>query len=183
MIFFYLCVLLSITPIATHTSDEYIYIKKAVSPDVGHALDHANGYTVSQHHANNIDCIIHDIKKLWQDPEIIHNCGNLFIGDSDNIFITIRDNTTSATLGCIQIGSDKNTTLGVYQLAVEKNHRKKGFAQLLMHMAENYAATIKCSQILLLVRKDNEKALSFYSKYGFLKETENNNQDKVLSEK
>lgn len=169
---FYINLLLSIISIATYASDEYIYIKKQISSNIKHSLHIPNGYTISQYDASNINHVIPTIKQLWQDPEITYNCGNLFVGSNDSVFITIKDNKTLSVLGCIQIGSDKDKTLGVYQLAVEKNHRQKGFAHLLMNMAENYATTIKCSQIILLVRKNNSKALSFYTKCGFSEESD-----------
>lgn len=144
-------------------------IEKKVSPDFRHTLHLPDGYTISQYDASNINYVMPGIEELWQDPEIIHNCGGLSIRDEDNIFITIRNSRTQSVCGCIQIGSDKDKILGIFQLAIERNHRSKGFAQLLMKMAENYAAAIKCSQLMLLVRKSNTKGLSFYSKYGFEK--------------
>ena len=60
-------------------------------------------------------------------------------------------------------------TAQIANLAVNRKYWRKGFAKELMQKAIETAVHEKCENITLEVRVSNERAISLYEKYGFMK--------------
>lgn len=55
----------------------------------------------------------------------------------------------------------------VYYLAVDAQHRGRGFARAIMGELERALLALGCPKLNLLVRLDNERAVGFYERTGY----------------
>jgi len=57
----------------------------------------------------------------------------------------------------------------IYNITVHPGHRRKGYAKILLEEAERLAISRGANVMRLEVRDDNDIAISFYERYGFVR--------------
>jgi len=84
----------------------------------------------------------------------------------DDSFFAVAVGDSSQLLGFIILRrmADEGELL---QIAVEKDARRRGVADMLMEAAIGFAAENKLNAVHLEVRKSNEAAIALYKKHGF----------------
>jgi ribosomal protein S18 acetylase RimI-like enzyme len=55
----------------------------------------------------------------------------------------------------------------VYYLAVDPDHRRKGYGRVMMHAAENWLRETGIEKLQLMVRADNTQVHAFYQSLGY----------------
>jgi ribosomal protein S18 acetylase RimI-like enzyme len=69
-------------------------------------------------------------------------------------------------IGSVMVGSDGHRGW-VYYLAVSNAHRRLGLGSQLMKAAEEWLNTNGVDKVRLMVRSENESAVSFYERLGY----------------
>lgn len=57
----------------------------------------------------------------------------------------------------------------IYNITVHPEHRRHGYAKMLLEQAEHVAASRGASTLRLEVRTDNDIAIGFYERHGFVR--------------
>ena len=63
----------------------------------------------------------------------------------------------------------------IYKIAVDKNVQRQGVGSIILNKTISYLRDLGADNIYLEVRKSNEKAISLYEKFGFVKSGERKN--------
>jgi len=83
-------------------------------------------------------------------------------------FVIVNDNKVIGYISATIIFDECN----LLKIIVDQQYRGKGYGKLLVQKLIDICKEKFVNKIYLEVRKDNEVAKSFYSKLGFMKETE-----------
>ncbi|HSY61616.1 MAG TPA: GNAT family N-acetyltransferase [Cytophaga sp.] len=86
------------------------------------------------------------------------------------IFILKKDDTI---VGMVSLLYSISTALGgrvatLEDMILHPNHRSQGAGTFLLAHAIGHAKEVQCKRITLLTDKDNEEAINFYKKQGFV---------------
>ena len=98
------------------------------------------------------------LKEIIEHPEI----GEIFILEKDDTIV-----------GMVSLLYSISTALGgrvaiLEDMIIHPDHRGQGAGILLLTHAIEHAKEVQCKRITLLTDTDNEKAISFYKKQGFV---------------
>jgi len=94
--------------------------------------------------------------------EFFHNCGDLFLVAENGPDIC------GYMVTCIR-GRDADARAELVSVAIHPRHRRLGAASALMDSTLRRLRLRGVVRLALMVRTTNQKALSFYEKYGFHK--------------
>ena len=79
------------------------------------------------------------------------------------------DMTGSSLVASVLVGHDGHRGW-VYYVAVDPDHRVKGYGRLIMTAAENWLRARGIEKLQLTVRKDNAGVKTFYQSLGYLEQ-------------
>ena len=101
------------------------------------------------------------LTRPWNDPA----ADVAFARRGSNATVLIgRDD--SAIVATVLVGHDGHRGW-VYYLAVDPNHRHKGYGRIMMDTAENWLRETGIEKLQLLVRADNKSVKNFYQSLGY----------------
>ena len=116
------------------------------------------------------DADVADVVVLWQ------TCGLTRPWNDPATDIAFARRGSNAT---VLIGRDANAIVAtvlvghdghrgwVYYLAVDPNHRHKGYGRIMMDTAENWLRETGIEKLQLMVRPDNKSVKNFYQSLGY----------------
>lgn len=101
------------------------------------------------------------LTRPWNDPQSDINLARQS-ANATILFGTIADQLIAS----VMVGFDGHRGW-VYYLAVDPQHRGRGYGRTLMLHAEDWLPARNCPALRLMVRDDNIEALDFYKQLGF----------------
>jgi ribosomal protein S18 acetylase RimI-like enzyme len=116
------------------------------------------------------DADVADVVALWQTCGLTRPWNDpatdiAFARKGSNATVLIgRDD--SAIVATVLVGHDGHRGW-VYYVAVDPNHRGKGYGRVIMHAAENWLRAAGIAKLQLLVRADNTSVKDFYQSLGY----------------
>jgi len=136
-------------------------IKKCTAEDLEEIAQLFNAYRIFYDQESDLSAA-----KAFIQERLSHNDSVIFLAnDIQNMaagFVQLYPSFTSVGMEKIWILND---------LYVDKNHRRKGVAQLLMNHAKEYAKETARVKLVLETGLDNQKAQLLYESQGWTKET------------
>jgi ribosomal protein S18 acetylase RimI-like enzyme len=87
--------------------------------------------------------------------------------DANAAVLVGRDN--SNIVASVLVGQDGHRGW-VYYLAVDPDHRHKGYGRVIMGAAEDWLRTRGIAKLQLMVRADNSQVQAFYQSLGYLEQ-------------
>ncbi len=94
-------------------------------------------------------------------------------------FLAYENNKPESVVGVILTGHDGRRAI-VHHLCVDKDHRRRGIAHMLVEQAEKALKAEGITKIFGLVFKDNDPANSFWEEQGYSLRTDINYRNKSL---
>ena len=79
-------------------------------------------------------------------------------------------------------GKKAENTCDIYMLVIDINHRRKGFANLLLYKTIVALSALQISEFFLEVAETNNQAINLYKKYGFRAVSRRIGYYKILNE-
>ena len=116
------------------------------------------------------DADVADVVALWQTCGLTRPWNDpatdiAFARRGSNATVLIgRDD--SSIVATVLVGHDGHRGW-VYYLAVDPNHRHKGYGRIMMDTAENWLRETGIEKLQLLVRADNKSVKNFYQSLGY----------------
>ena len=101
------------------------------------------------------------LTRPWNDPAT--DIAFARRGSNATVLIGRDDSSIVAT---VLVGHDGHRGW-VYYLAVDPNHRHKGYGRIMMDTAENWLRETGIEKLQLLVRADNKSVKNFYQSLGY----------------
>lgn len=108
------------------------------------------------------------LTRPWNDPR--RDIARKLTQQRDSFLVALID---GRIVGSVMAGYDGHRGWINY-LAVDPDHQRQGHGRRLMEAAEQCLRSLGCPKINLQVRVENEAAVAFYSRLGFL-------EDRVMS--
>jgi ribosomal protein S18 acetylase RimI-like enzyme len=101
------------------------------------------------------------LTRPWNDPAA--DIAQARRGSNATVLIGRDD---SAIVATVLVGHDGHRGW-VYYLAVDPNHRHKGYGRVMMDAAENWLRETGIEKLQLMVRPDNKSVKNFYQSLGY----------------
>lgn len=102
---------------------------------------------------------------------LIDKLQNHLSKDSATLFIALRNKKLLGLCWCYKLDYLDEKRLHIAYLFVDRNHRKLGIASKLLEAASNKAREFECCALDLNVEVNNDTALEFYKRKGFVEDT------------
>jgi len=102
------------------------------------------------------------LTRPWNDPA----ADIALARKGSNAAVLLGREQTSAIIATILVGHDGHRGW-VYYLAVDPNHRHRGYGRVMMDAAEQWLRDRGIEKLQLLVRADNTQVKSFYQSLGY----------------
>lgn len=104
------------------------------------------------------------LTRPWNDPEADFERA---VQGSTSVVLGLR--VDSEIIGTVMVGFDGHRGW-VYYLAVTAPRQREGLGRLLMTAAEDWLRTKGAAKIQLMVRRENDAAVSFYERVSYKEE-------------
>ena len=111
---------------------------------------------------------LHQLDELcFETDKLTYNQYKTFQKQPDTAVIVVKQRQ-DVVGSAILVLKKKKHSARLYSIAVDPSKRRLGIAKALYEFIENYALANHCQSMELEVRQDNEAAILFYKKKGFV---------------
>jgi ribosomal protein S18 acetylase RimI-like enzyme len=102
-----------------------------------------------------------DLTRPWNDPR-----ADIAMARREPHAAVLVGRVGDAIVATTMLGNDGHRGW-VYYVAVDPNHRGKGYGRVIMHAAENWLHAAGIAKLQLMVRPDNKDVKDFYQSLGY----------------
>ena len=95
-----------------------------------------------------------------------YNSIDVVVDDTKETLITASND--KQIVGTVSIGYKNKKSAYIRMLYVDVNYRRMGIASTLLEYCRDLTSKEKCESISLVVKTDNDIAIKFYKKSGFI---------------